>query len=203
MERIRSFIAIELPDTLKRKLSQLEDELKKTAPNAGVKWVNPHSIHLTLKFLDSIDINRISSISKAMELASGEATPFQLKPGVPGAFPSLRRPQVVWIGLSGDIDRLKALQQRLDSNLANIGFAAESRSFSPHLTLARVRQETSLRERQNLGEQLAKTSVNLVATINVSAINLMRSELTRTGAIHHRICSARLTKENPQITDRD
>lgn len=194
MERIRSFIAIELPDTLKRELSRLEDELKKAAPNIGIKWVNPHAIHLTLKFLGSINVDRISSISKVMELTGREATPFQLKPGVLGAFPSLRRPQVVWIGLSGEIDRLKALQQRLDSSLTNIGFAAESRSFSPHLTLARLRQETSLREWQNLGEVLAKTSVNLVAAIDVSAISLMRSELTRTGVIYHRICSAQFNK---------
>ncbi len=197
MERIRSFIAIELSNSLKDGLDRLEDELKSAAPNAGIKWVDPDAIHLTLKFLGSINGRQVSAVSRVMELVGREDAPFQLQPGVLGAFPNLRRPQVVWIGLGGDIERLKALQQRLDSNLTAIGFAAESRSFSPHLTLARVRREASPGEQQALGELLAKTRANLAATIDVAAISLMRSELRRSGAVYHRICSVRLTG-NPE-----
>ena len=194
MERLRSFIAIELPDTLKDEINRLESGLQKAMPGSGTKWVNAHSIHLTLKFLGNIDISQVNSIEKAMELVSGETAPFQLKTGALGAFPNLRRVQVVWIGLTGGVDRLQVLQQALDSSLARIGFGLETRPFNPHLTLARVRREASLAERQTLGELLARTSVNLVSGINVSAISLIKSELDRSGAIYHRICSTRLKK---------
>ena len=193
MEQVRSFIAIELPDELKLGLAQLEAQLK-MSKQPWVKWVDPYSIHLTLKFLGSIAVDRISEITGAMEEAIQGISPFHLEVKDLGVFPSLRRVQVAWVGISGEVDKLSQLQQHLESNLARLGFAPESRPFTPHLTLARLRNQASLDERQNFGQLIATTRFEAAYTIKVDAISLMRSQLTREGALYSRISSVRLNK---------
>ena len=193
MEQVRSFIAIELPNELKVGLSQLEAQLK-SGKQPGVKWVNPYSIHLTLKFLGSIAVDKISQITKSMSEAVQGISPFHLEVKELGAFPNLRRVQVVWVGISGEVDKLGQLQQRIESNLARLGFAPESRPFTPHLTLARLRNQASLDERQRLGELIAGTRFEVAYTIKVDTISLIRSQLTREGAIYSRISAVGLNK---------
>ena len=191
MEQVRSFIAIELPDELKVGLAELEAQLKQGKP-PSVKWVDPSSIHLTLKFLGNIAVDRISAITRAMEEATRELSPFQLKVTGLGVFPNLKRVQVVWVGIGGEVDKLGQLQQRIESNLVPLGFTAESRRFTPHLTLARLRDRASADERQRFGQLIASTKFEAVYTIKVDALNLMRSQLTREGAIYSRLSSVGL-----------
>jgi len=191
MEQVRSFIAIELPEELKAGLSQLQAQLKTGKPPA-VKWVNPYSTHLTLKFLGNITVDKIGEITKAMEVAAQGIPPFHLEVKGLGVFPNLRRVQVAWVGINGEIERLSQLQQRIESNLVPLGFAAESRPFTPHLTLARVRGQASPDERQSFGQLIAGTRFEAVYSFNVDSVNLMRSQLTREGAIYSQISSARL-----------
>lgn len=191
MEQVRSFIAIELPDELKAELSQLQNRLK-SGEQPWVKWVDPYSIHLTLKFLGNVAVDRISEITRAMETAAQGISPFHLEVKKLGFFPNLRRVQVAWVGVSGEVDKLSQLQQRIESNLARLGFTPESRPFTPHLTLARLRNQASPDERQRFGQLIADTKFEAAYTIEVDAISLMRSQLTRDGAIYSRISSVRL-----------
>ena len=193
MEQVRSFIAIELPDELKLGLTQLQSRLK-LGKQPWVKWVEPHSIHLTLKFLGSIPVDKIGEITRAMEEAAQGIPPFHLEVSDLGVFPNLRRVQVAWVGISGQLDKLGQLQQGIESNLARLGFTSESRPFTPHLTLARVRDRASLEERQRFGQLIAGTKFEAVYAIEVDAISLMRSQLTREGAIYSRISSVGLSK---------
>ena len=142
MEQIRSFIAIELPDELKSGLIQLEARLK-LDKQPWVKWVNPASIHLTLKFLGNIAVDRTGEITRAMEEAVQGISPFHLEVKELGVFPNLRRVQVAWVGISGEVDKLSQLQKRIETTLTPLGFAPESRAFTPHLTLARLRDQAS------------------------------------------------------------
>ena len=193
MEQVRSFIAIELPGELKLGLIQLQSRLK-LGKQPWVKWVEPHSIHLTLKFLGSIPVDKIGEITRAMEEAAQGIPPFHLEVSDLGVFPNLRRVQVAWVGISGQLDKLGQLQQGIESNLARLGFTSESRPFTPHLTLARLRQQASLEERQKFGQLIAGTKFEAVYAIEVDAISLMRSQLTREGAIYSRISSVGLSK---------
>ena len=199
MEQVRSFIAIELPDELKAGLTRLQAKLKLGKPT-GVKWVDPYSIHLTLKFLGSVAVDRIGEITTAMEAAAQGISPFHLEVKGLGVFPNLRRVQVAWVGLGGEVDKLGQLQQRIESNLAHLGFTPESRPFTPHLTLARLRNETSLGERQRFGQLIADTGFETSHSIEVVAISLMRSQLTREGAIYSRISLVELKKPLPTAT---
>ena len=191
MEQIRSFIAIELPDAVKLELSQLEARLK-SGKQPWVKWVDPGSIHLTLKFLGNIAIDRTGEITGAMEEAARGIPPFHLEVKDLGVFPNLRRVQVAWVGIRGEVDKLGQLQQRIESSLARLGFAPESRPFTAHLTLARLRNQASSDERQRFGQLIGENRFE-AGSITVDAISLMRSQLTREGAIYDRISSVRLT----------
>ena len=198
MEQIRSFIAIELPDKIKQELTQLEGQLK-SDKQTFVKWADPYSIHLTLKFLGNIDISRTGTITTAIEDATKGISPFHLEVRDLGVFPNLRRAQVAWVGLSGDIAKLGQLQQHIESNLAQLGFSPESRPFKPHLTLARLRNQATLDERQRFGQLIAGHTSKTEYTFKVDAVSLMRSQLTREGAIYSRISSVGLKK--PLLTD--
>jgi len=191
MEQVRSFVAIELPDELKQELVELETQLK-TGNQSWVKWVDPYSIHLTLKFLGNVAVDRIGEITKAMEEATQGVYPFHLEVRDLGVFPNLKRVQVAWVGLRGEVDKLGQLQQRVESSLAPLGFAPESRQFTPHLTLARVRNQASLDERQRFGQLITSTKFEAAHSIEVDALSLMRSQLTREGAIYSRISSVGL-----------
>ena len=193
MEQIRCFIAIELPDEVKRGLTQLEAQLK-SGNQPWVKWVDPYSIHLTLKFLGNVAADRIGEITGAMGEAVQGASPFHLEVKDLGVFPNLRRVQVAWVGIRGEVDKLVQLQQRIESSLVPQGFTAESRPFTAHLTLARIRDRASPDERQRFGQLIADTKFEAAYTFRVDAINLMRSQLTREGAIYSRIGSVELNK---------
>ncbi len=194
MEQIRSFIAINLPEEVKAGLAQLQAQLKSGKP-PPVKWVDPYGIHLTLKFLGNVNVDMIGKITKTMEEAAQGIPPFHLNVKDLGAFPNLGRVQVVWVGINGEVNKLSQLHQRIESNLAPLGFTPESRPFAPHLTLARLRDQASPDERQRFGQLIAGIKFEALYTIKVDSINLMRSQLTREGAIYNQISSVGL--KNP------
>lgn len=194
METIRVFIAIELPAELRQELARLQTMLK-TANLPQIKWVKPNGIHLTLKFLGNIPVSDTDRITQAMTDAATQISPFYLETEALGAFPNLKRVQVVWVGLGGETDKLKQLQQLIEINLTRLGFAAEQRPFKPHLTLARLGKDTSPEEQRQLGELIASIDSRTGKKIKVDRINLIKSQLTREGAIYSIISSARLLKE--------
>jgi 2'-5' RNA ligase len=185
-EQIRSFIAIELPEEAKEGLAKLKKELERDE-HKFVKWVNPRGIHLTLKFLGNIPSKQVAEITEAIEGAAQGISPFHLEIGGLGAFPSLKQVRVLWVGISGEVEKLSRLQQNIDSALAALRFAKEERSFVPHLTLARIRQGASPLERRSFGELVGSTTFEDKYHVTVESISLMRSQLTPAGAIYTRL----------------
>jgi 2'-5' RNA ligase len=191
MALIRAFIAVELPSGLKNELAELETQLKKASPPV-VKWVEPNSIHVTLKFLGEISEDSIEELMLAIEETAQGILPFQLEVSGVGAFPNLERPQVLWTGVKGELEKIAQLQKRIESNTEQLGSPRESRAFSPHLTLGRVRDEAGPNERRRLGKLLADTTFTALHNIDVDAVNLMKSQLTPGGAIYSCIGSVKL-----------
>jgi 2'-5' RNA ligase len=186
MEPIRTFIAVELPQEIRLELETLQARLK--LPNQPwVKWVDPHGIHLTLKFLGNIATDRVDEIIEAMREAAGGIPALHLELKGMGAFPNLKRVQVVWVGLEGEIEQLRQLQQRIEASLSRLGFARESRPFTPHLTLARVRDRASAEDRQAFGQAIASASLEANYAFEVTAIGLIKSQLTREGALYSQL----------------
>jgi 2'-5' RNA ligase len=190
MEEVRCFIAIELPEEIKRGLRELQAQLK-AANQAPVKWVEPENIHLTLKFLGNVATDRLNEIGQATTNAVRGTSPFSLEVRELGVFPNPRRVQIVWVGLSGEVEKLTILQQRIESGLAKLGFAPENRRFTPHLTLARLRDRATPQERERLGQLVAETEFAARSFI-VNSVKLIKSQLTREGPIYSQLSSAAL-----------
>jgi 2'-5' RNA ligase len=191
MELIRAFIAIELPDPVRASISRIQTRVR-SDEHTSVKWVNPESVHLTLKFLGNIDPKLIPDIGRAMSQAAAGLGPVRLELSELGAFPNLRAPRVVWVGLEGDISTLRVLYRQVEDRLAELGFPPEGRAFSPHLTLGRVRQGAARPEQQRLAQAISSTKLDERAAFEAGSVSLMRSTLTRAQAIHSRILEARL-----------
>jgi 2'-5' RNA ligase len=183
MDKIRAFIAIELPPHVKTVLRKLQIDLG-AAKDHSVKWVYPDSIHLTLKFLGNVDIETMPQIANAMEKSIEDVKPFSLTLSELGAFPNARSPRVVWADLKGDIKILSGLQKHLEQSLAAIGFPPENKPFSPHLTLGRVRNGIRPNQRHALAERLSNAKLKTRPELYVASIALMKSELTPQGAVY-------------------
>lgn len=196
MEQIRAFIAIELSEELKASLARLQ-ELIKLGSESYVKWVDPQGIHLTLKFLGNISVDKVSAISEAIAEVARSVAPFRLEITEFGAFPNTKAPRVAWVGLGGDLESLLRLQRGIDQALIPLGFPPEARAFSPHLTLGRVRDQATPQERRRLGERVASLEVQGQPSLYVDRVSLMRSQLTSKGAIYSRLSAAELLLPTP------
>jgi 2'-5' RNA ligase len=185
-QQIRSFIAIELPSEIKAGLLQLQTEMK-SSDYTFVKWVNVEGIHLTLKFLGNIPSLKVDEITGAMSNIVKGIPPFQLETACLGVFPNIRRPNVFWIGISGDLDKLSSLQERIDSVLEQRGFPKEKRAFNPHLTLARIKEDASVQNRQEFGKLIENKNFSAKYQFEVNSVFLMRSQLLSGGAVYHRL----------------
>ncbi len=173
---IRSFIAIELSEEIKEKLSALQGELRKS--NADVRWVNIDGVHLTLKFLGYVREDKINTIAKAISEVCKGLPPFSMGLKGVGAFPNLRQPRVVWVGVKDSIP-LISLQREIEERMFALGFQKEERRFSPHLTIGRIR---SLKGVVELAKIIEGVKDKELAAMEVRALALIKSELKPTGA---------------------
>ena len=193
--QIRSFIAIELPLELKTILGSFQNEMT-SAGGSFVKWVSPDSIHITLRFLGNIFTEKVEAISSAIGQACAETGPFTLETGELGGFPNLNQPRVLWVGLQGDIEQVKSLQMSIDNNLVKLGFDKEKRGFTPHITLARMRDTARPVDRRKFGERATNIHFDFRYKIEVESVNLMRSQLLPAGAVYSRLTKLKLGNTN-------
>jgi 2'-5' RNA ligase len=183
VEQVRSFVAVELPEDAQDRLAIIQQQLRHGAEQ-GVKWVDPRGVHLTLKFLGNVPAAKLPEIEQALRVSVPAYLPLRLGLGEVGAFPSVRSPRVIWVGLRGEIDRLAALQDAVERALEPLGFPREGRAFAPHLTLGRAREGISLEERRRVSESIGNVSRVGDLSFEVVSIVVMRSQLTRKGAIY-------------------
>jgi len=190
MDTIRTFIAVGLSAGIKAELEKIESILK-ARNSTPVKWVNPESIHLTLKFLGDVSSNKVTEILDGIKNGVAGIPAFQIQLAGLGVFPNPARTQVVWAGISGNLDRIEQLQRNIEVEMEKQGFPREKRRFSPHLTLARVRDHATPDERKSLGVLVTNTPFT-GGVINVDSVDLMKSQLTRQGALYSCLGSIRL-----------
>jgi 2'-5' RNA ligase len=176
---IRSFLAIELPKPILRKIEEVQGDLRST--HAEVRWINPEKIHLTLKFFGNIEESRIDSIFKSIEEPMRKTLPFPLKVKGVGAFPNLKNPRVIWMGLVEGREVLISFQEQIEIQLKKIGFQVEDRPFHPHLTLGRMK---SNRGKEELVRRMEKHKEEEFGDFQVERVVLFKSDLRPTGPIY-------------------
>jgi 2'-5' RNA ligase len=184
---IRSFLAIELPEPILRKIGEVQESLRSS--HADVRWTNPDKIHLTLKFFGNIEESRIDPIFKSIEKPIRNTPPFSLKVRGVGAFPRLKNPRVIWIGLLDERETLTSLQKEIEAYLEKIGFQPEDRPFHPHLTLGRAKSD---RGREELVGRMEGRREEEFGDFEVERVVLFKSELRPSGPIYTPLGELRL-----------
>ncbi len=186
-ETLRAFIAVPIPDAVTEFLQQVQSRLKSQRMN--IRWVAPGNIHLTLKFLGDIHPLRVTEITARMDAAALTMRPFSLNACGAGVFPNHRRARVWWVGLDGEIDRLRKLQANLEASLAAVGFDKEDRVFRAHLTIGRTRRRIHA---ETVGAALAPLQDIASDLFRVDRIMLYQSILKPAGAEYCRLHTAHL-----------
>lgn len=181
--RIRSFLAIELPSALQDAIVRRTDDLRRQLPFPLVRWVSPENVHLTLKFLGEISPQEIEKLVGNLRSRIAEHQPFPLSLAEWGAFPSPKRPRVIWIGVQAP-PALPILQSEVEAICARLGHPPEDRPFSPHLTIGRVNQHLNPDEWRRVRQAMDQFQVGEIGSISVEAIHLFRSDLRPDGAVY-------------------
>ena len=187
---MRTFIAIELHESIRSYLSNVQKQLGSTG--ADVKWVAPQNIHLTLKFLGEIDNLKLENIIKILEGCVTDRKSFPVSVSSIGAFPKLNYPRVIWAGIDKGDKEIKQIVKFLEEKIQKIGIPKEERAFSSHITIGRVR---SSKNKDKLVAGLNKLTENKEAPalqFNLSKITLFKSTLTLSGPIYEALKEANL-----------
>ena len=191
---IRTFLAVELGDDLRNQIAMVQQDLRQrlgpeSSKDFRITWVQPSSIHLTIRFLGETDEQLLGPMREAMATVRRSHQTIQIPIDRLQAFPNLRQPRVLWVGPSEQwlkseaAKRLAALHQQIESCCRSFGFSTDDKPFTPHLTLARIKSG----DRQ-VGQLLAQSGVCdrpfFVGAITVGALVLIKSKLRPTGPLY-------------------
>ena len=191
-EQVRVFVAIELSDNARDALARVQDSLCDAPGGRAARWLAASGIHLTLKFLGEVTALSLEPVCHGVQAACERCRPFEIRLAGLGCFPNVRRPRIVWVGVEVPSRELAELQGDIESRLAQLGYPAEDRRFSPHLTIARARRGASKAQVAARGSTIANCDVGQVARMTVDAVSVMRSDLLPSGAVYTRLARARL-----------
>ncbi len=179
--RYRLFIAIDLSPEARQALAQVQGKLKSAG---AVRWTKPQQIHLTLQFLGNTPAAQVEAITHALQRKVSPLSPFTLTLNGVGVFPNLKRPRIIWVGVTGKEDALKALHRAVISATQTVGFQAEKRPFKPHLTIGRVQKWAKPGDYAAIRQAIQRSPVTEIAACSVDHISLIRSRLTPAGPIY-------------------
>ena len=192
MQTLRTFIAIELDGSIKAALRHLQDRLGGQIAARSVRWVHVEGVHLTPKFLGDTPVEKVESIQAGLAKAASGAGTFRLAVRGLGCFPNTRQPRVIWVGVEEPLGHLSSLQKSIDAHVSPLGFPAERRAFTPHLTLGRVHQFASRAEVKSVADAAAGSAVEELGEMPVTAVAYIKSDLTPGGAVYTRLFEAKL-----------
>ena len=175
---MRVFIAVDIPDKIRKTLGDVQRELRPLTSSA--RWVAPESIHITLKFVGEIPEKRLDDIDTA--LAGLSWKPFTITVRGVGFFPGTRSPRVFWAGM--EAPTMEGLAEQLDTLMERSGFEKEKRAFRPHLTLARAKDT---RIDSSLVSAAAKYEEHAFGSFSVDRVFLFKSTLKPSGAVYEKL----------------
>lgn len=179
---MRLFVALEIPDEIKKRLERLIERLRGTA--RGARWNRAEALHLTLKFIGEMPKEKLPAIQEALSSVH-DGAPVEAHIRGTGFFPNERHPHVFWVGVEAS-PNLNELAAAVDASLKNVGIPPETREFSAHLTLARIKSEDGL---PRLREAIRNRETTDFGSMRATEFHLYRSELLPDGARHTRLAS--------------
>lgn len=191
MTVIRAFVAVEMSPEIHDGLDLVTGDLKQKLKNLPIRWVPVENMHLTLKFFGDVSEANLEVLKEILKSTISGHHCFEISVGELGAFPSMRRPRVVWVNVEAPPE-LSAVQRGIETETTRLGYAREKRAFAPHLTLGRVSRTARSKDKHQISEVLEKYKVGFLGVMRVQSVNLYRSDLRPSGAVYTRLFSASL-----------
>ena len=176
---MRLFVAVNLPAEERGRAWAAAAPLR--SAHLPVRWVGEEALHLTLRFLGDVGPEQVGPIGEAVGGAVRGARPFAVRLGGIGAFPSLVKPRVVWLGMERH-PALELLANDVEVALMALAFEPELRPFSPHLTLGRAERSARPPAFKDLPQLAA--GIAYEGTSTVESVDLMQSTLGPHGATY-------------------
>ena len=186
----RCFIAIEIPETIRKSVGDIIEILKKSG--SDVKWVKPENIHITIQFLGETEESLIAAIKESLEKILAPHHPFYIKITDAGCFPDGRRPRIIWVGME-ESQNLIRLYKDVANGMTRFGYQKEERAFTPHITIGRVKSQRNMGE---LLKRLDEFKGRSIAEFEVQKITLMKSELKPSGAKYYSLAEIPFGRRN-------
>jgi len=184
---MRLFVGINFPKKQRAKMHRAARALRDQ--ELPVRWVDPDNFHITLKFLGEVRREQVDDVMSGIERAASSTKPFHTAIGGFGAFPTVRRPRVIWLGVEA-CPELRCLKQDLEWSLGDAGFPAESRSFHPHVTMGRASDAGGAGAFRALDDAFA--ALDFEDELKVHKIDLMRTRPSPEGPRYSVVNSTRL-----------
>ncbi len=177
---MRLFVALNLPKKERDRIFRVSRILRDC--ELPVRWVDPDHFHVTLKFLGEVTEDRLSAVQDALDRVAATTGRLDLAVEGFGAFPTIRRPRVIWVGIEPS-PALRCLKQDVEWALMDCGFERETRAFHPHLTLGRAEAQDGAGAFRGLDDKAANLAYQ--GQIKVRKLDLMRSHLSKGGAVRY------------------
>lgn len=185
---MRLFIALRPPKKERTRIYRAIQVLREK--DYPVHWIDLENFHLTMKFLGNIGAEQVKLIEAAMSKVASQTRAFSINLAGLGAFPSIRYPRLIWLGIVASAD-LRGLKQDLEWALADCGFLSETREFHPHITLGRASQSDGAGSFRGLDDLVAELDYR--SEIKVGEIDLIHSHLSKNGPPYSVISSKTLS----------
>ncbi len=173
---MRLFVALDMPKREKTRVFKAATRLRDA--ELPVRWVEPEHYHVTLKFLGDVHPARVQKVEETLDRVASETSSFSVDLKGFGAFPTIRRPNVFWLGV-GASPALRCLKQDIEWALAQHGFDRETRAFHPHLTLGRTTSDDGAGAFRGLDNHAAE--LDYEGEFKVKNVHLMRTHISKQG----------------------
>jgi len=190
---VRLFVAIDFPQDMLLRIEQIVSYFKTKTPPPALKWVETKHMHLTIKFIGEIGEDKLEPIEESLVNTLAGQSHFDIEVGGLGMYPHKDNPRVIWLGITGG-EPLIRMHSQLDQHLASLDVKREGRSFSPHLTIARVRRHADQATVKSIGQTLSLFNVDPLGTVTIDRVQLYQSVLTPSGPIYTSLLSIPLNK---------
>lgn len=180
---MRLFIALPIPEPVKAEIERVQSDLRRALPRRCARWTKCEQFHLTLKFLGNIETRRVPELADAVSAACRAFPALKMRAERIGCFPDLRFPRVVWVWVHDAAEQLPVLQKAIEQAVAEFTESKAEKNFTGHVTIGRTH---AIKRRQ--AEVLARLAHSLTERYfgewTADKVELLRSDLSSTGAVH-------------------
>ena len=191
MEKLRLFVAIPMPESVRNEMTVVQQELQQLVPHDAIRWTKPEQFHLTLRFLGNVPVERVAVLQEIINAVCRGSPVLPLRAQGVGFFPNARPPRVIWVGVDDGKGRLADLQERIEDAVRPFAEEPGVEKFAGHVTIGRVKF-LKRHEIEKLVSHALTIKERLFGEWTAHEIEIMQSQLSPTGAQHFLLAALRL-----------